>query len=148
MKHVLLSTGVAMIVALAAISTGLGAEKGGGGRGGGGGAVSSGAPSLGGGGGGGQGAFAAGNAGSAFRGNAAQAPFVGGGSVGRSPETFRMGRMDRDFDRDFDRHHHRFREDRFAFYGPDYDYSDYGCYERRWVHTSYGWRWLRVRVCY
>ena len=137
MKHLLLSMGAAMIVSLAAISTGLGAERGGAGRGGGGGGVvSRAAPSPGG---GGAGAFASGNAGAA--------PF--GGNVSRSPETFQMGRMDRDFDhRDFDRHHHRFRGDRFAFFGPDYDYFDYGCYEHRWVHTPYGWRWLRVRVRY
>jgi hypothetical protein len=41
------------------------------------------------------------------------------------------------------RDHHRFRFDRFAFYGATYPYDD-GCYRRVW--TRWGWRW--ISACY
>jgi len=54
------------------------------------------------------------------------------------------------FNRGFARHH-RFRGPGvgFAFASPyfdDYGYDD--CYEWRRIHTRYGWRTVRVNVCY
>jgi hypothetical protein len=164
MKSALLSTGAALLIGLATVTSAM-AQRHEGGGGGGGGAISRGGggpvggagPSSGGGGamlrggpsgpsgpafstrGGNPGTFNSGNAGAFNGGNA------------------RMGRMDRDHDHDRGRDHDRDRDGRFfgpgfAFgYNPGYDYyaNDYddSCYQWQQVHTRYGWRWARLWVC-
>jgi hypothetical protein len=167
MNGVLISTGTALFIGLATITSAVSAEKGGGGGGGGG-------FSHGGGGGGGAGfshgggGSGGGVAGSMARGGSFSASGGGfsaaarGGSVNGNAGNFnggntmsfrgdsRMGRMEQDHDRGRD--HGRFRGPGFAFgYYPGYDYNTYdyndGCYQLREVPTRYGWRWRRVWVC-
>jgi hypothetical protein len=170
MKSVLLSTGAALFIGLATITSATSAEKSGGGGGGGagfsrGGGGGGGGPFPGGGGGGGAsfsrsagstggsaGGFSMSHEGpssAAVRGGNAGA-FNGGNSMSFRGDA-RMGRMDHDRGHDHDRDG-RFRGPRFAFgFNPGYDYyaNDYddGCYRLREERTRYGWRWRRIWVC-
>lgn len=154
MKSILSSTGAALLIGLATVTSAVSAEKGGVGvsHGAGGGAAMS--RSAGGGGGGAMphGAMGAGNSAGAARGGNASA-FNGGNNMSPRGDS-RMGRMDQDRGHERGRDHDRgFRGPGFAFgYYPDYGYDDdysydAGCYQPRQVHTRHGWRWRRVWVC-
>jgi hypothetical protein len=146
MKRILLSTGAALLIGLATVTSAVSAGKLGGDSAG---SMSRGPSPMAGGGNSGAGVqsgnagMRSGNAG-VRSGNAGA--FSGGNNMSFRGDS-RMGRMGHD--RDHERFN-RFRGPRFAFgfsdSYTDYSYND-GCYQWREVPTRRGWRWLRVWVC-
>jgi hypothetical protein len=165
MKHVLVTTGAALLIGFASVTSAMSAGKGdSGGRGssGGNGGGSAMAHSGGGNGGGSAMAHSSGGGGAISRSGgggtgvstpraASGSTFTGGNNMS-GQGNMRTGRMDGD-------RGGRPRGSNFAFgFYPgydsgynDYSYSDYGydpgCYQMRRLHTRSGWRWQQVWVC-